>query len=280
MKKQDKNSVTAAGRVTPGQSLVLSIFPGIDLLGQGFELEGFCVVRGPDLIFGGDIRAFNAPGRVFAGIIGGPPCQDFSSARRNEPTGTGVEMLLQYIRIVTEAKPKWYLLENVPRCPQITIDGYRSQRIDLRGWEFGLKQRRLRHFQFGYRVDPGICLPRTVTRPERIEAACMASEGKHPRRSFSEFCQAQGLDGAISLPSFTRSAKYEAVGNGVPLPMARALAAAIRDRRVTKEKLCICGCARPAIGNRRAATAACRKRLQRRRQTELSHNKKPVHGDV
>jgi hypothetical protein len=33
--------------------LLLSLFPGIDLLGRGFELEGFNVVRGPDPIFGG-----------------------------------------------------------------------------------------------------------------------------------------------------------------------------------------------------------------------------------
>ena len=33
--------------------LVLSLFPGIDLLGRGFEAEGFCVVRGPDLLHAG-----------------------------------------------------------------------------------------------------------------------------------------------------------------------------------------------------------------------------------
>ena len=43
--------------------LVLSIFPGIDLLGRAFENEGFCVVRGPDLLWGGDIK--NYVGRVF-----------------------------------------------------------------------------------------------------------------------------------------------------------------------------------------------------------------------
>ena len=39
-------------------TLILSIFPGIDLLGHAFEEVGFCVVRGPDLITGGDIRRF------------------------------------------------------------------------------------------------------------------------------------------------------------------------------------------------------------------------------
>jgi hypothetical protein len=32
--------------------LVLSLFPGIGLLDMAFEEEGFCVVRGPDLLWG------------------------------------------------------------------------------------------------------------------------------------------------------------------------------------------------------------------------------------
>ena len=34
--------------------LVLSLFPGIGLLDMAFEEEGFTVVRGPDLLWGGD----------------------------------------------------------------------------------------------------------------------------------------------------------------------------------------------------------------------------------
>jgi DNA (cytosine-5)-methyltransferase 1 len=33
--------------------LVLSLFPGIGLFDMAFEAEGFCVVRGPDLLWGG-----------------------------------------------------------------------------------------------------------------------------------------------------------------------------------------------------------------------------------
>lgn len=36
--------MTTLQPTTPGESqLVLSLFPGIDLLGRGFEAEGFCV---------------------------------------------------------------------------------------------------------------------------------------------------------------------------------------------------------------------------------------------
>ena len=51
--------------------LILSLFPGIDLLGRGFEAESFAVVRGPDLLWGGDIRSFHVPPGRFDGIIGG-----------------------------------------------------------------------------------------------------------------------------------------------------------------------------------------------------------------
>lgn len=61
--------------------LVLSLFPGIGLLDRAFEEEGFCVVRGPDLLWGGDVRRFHPPAGLFAGIIGGPPCQAFSQLR-------------------------------------------------------------------------------------------------------------------------------------------------------------------------------------------------------
>lgn len=82
------------------ERLLLSVFPGIDLLGRAFEGEGFCVVRGPDLIFGGDIRRFNPPAQVFEGVIGGSPCQDFSTARRSAPTGECLEMLEEFKRVL------------------------------------------------------------------------------------------------------------------------------------------------------------------------------------
>src|SRR4051812_46756528 len=97
--------------------LVLSLFPGIDLLGMGFEQVGFCVVRGPDLLWGGDVRHFDVPAGRFDGFIAGPPCQDFSGFRRSAPTGYGDEMLAHFRRLVTEGGPFWWLMENVARVP-------------------------------------------------------------------------------------------------------------------------------------------------------------------
>lgn len=259
------------------KGLVLSLFPGIDLLGRGFEAEGFCVVRGPDLIFGGDIREFFPPSGVFAGIIGGSPCQDFSKARRCAPTGYGVEMLAEFARCVTEARPDWFLLENVPCVPSIVpmlekrsmSHGYSVQRLDFNALESGLSQDRHRHIQFGS-LDGSVISPRRLAPGPVTEATCTASSDGRP---FSELCRLQGLPDGFDLPSFTMAGKKRAVGNGVPLAMARELSWAVTHRRQEwfGGSLCECGCGRTLDTHRsgaRQATAACRKRMQRRRVTE------------
>lgn len=52
--------------------LVLSLFPGIDILGRGFESLGFCVVRGPDKMWDSHIEDMHLPSGRFDGVIGGP----------------------------------------------------------------------------------------------------------------------------------------------------------------------------------------------------------------
>lgn len=247
--------------------LVLSLWPGIDLLGRGFEESGFTVVRGPDLIFGGDIRTFSVPRGRFDGIIAGTPCPDFSRARRGRPSGIGVEMLQHFARIVREAGPDWWLLENVPACPDVRIDGYSHQRIDIDARDLGVEQMRLRHFQWGHSRGLLLALPRPRLRPERPAPTCLT---RPDGRSFSRFCQLQGLPPDFDLPSFTIRAKYRAVGNGVHLDVARFLASGVVRPVVPGTPLCQCGCARPLIGRATAKTAgpACRKRMQRRRKRD------------
>lgn len=218
-------------RREPGPSSVLSLFPGIDLFGKAFELEGFCVLRGPDPAIGtGDIRDFNPPSN-FTGIIAGSPCQDFSRARRAPATGYGEEMLAEFVRIIDLCTPHWFILENVPTVPDIDVPGYSHQRIDLRANEFGLRQSRLRHFQFGSKCDQILIVERGPV-VDASEPCCMATEGeKVSRRSWSDFCELQGLPRDFELPYFTQSASYRAVGNGVPIPMGRAIARAIKIGR-------------------------------------------------
>ncbi len=253
-------------------NLVLSIFPGIDLLGRAFEETGFCVVRGPDLLFGGDIRRFSPPSGVFWGLIGGPPCQDFSGLRRSKPTGNGLAMLKEYTRVVTAAQPEWFLMENVARVPDIEIPGYTMQRLDINeGW-YGVSTR-LRHIQFGSLSGRLLNVPRgrvTATAP-----AALASDN----RDFREVCRLQGLPDDFNLPGFLATEKIKAVGNGVPLNMGRMLAGAIVDAynqaaivqlsltgEVVKPGVCLCGCGRQVTGKALYYDYSCRKRAERKRK--------------
>lgn len=258
--------------------LILSLFPGIDLLGRGFEAEGFCVVRGPDLLWGGDVRAFTCPPGRFDGVISGSPCQDFSRANRGPKSqgGYSVAMLVEFARLITEGQPDWFLLENVPTVPDVAVEGYTVQRFDLNARECGSQQRRLRHFQFGSRDGLVIVPLRTKPSAGESQPTCLATDGvKKRRRTFADFCELQGLPRNFNLPGYSVVAKYRAVGNGVHVGVARVIARAIKDAAVSRVRyedvrLCACGCGRICSGRKRAQTDACRKRMQMRRERELA----------
>ncbi len=143
--------------------LVLSLFPGGGVLDYAFEPEGFAVVRGPDPLWGGDIRRFHPPPGRFDGIIGGDPCQSHS-ALANLVRAKGLEPRFpdptpDYKRVVEEAQPQWFLRENVPQAPDIEPEHYsvRSFMLDNStldsgdGW--GNEQMRKRKFWFGWRYS-------------------------------------------------------------------------------------------------------------------------------
>lgn len=51
-------------------------------------------------------------------IIGGPPCQDFSSAgKRDENNGRG-DLTINYAQIIARIRPTWFVMENVSRIMQ------------------------------------------------------------------------------------------------------------------------------------------------------------------
>lgn len=259
--------------------LILSLFPGVGLLDMAFEEIGYCVVRGPDMIWGGDIRTFHPPSGVFWGVIGGPPCQEFSGLNRNPAVKRGVEMLGEFCRSVTEARPEWWIMENVARVPNVTrlvkSAGYVTQRFDInQSWYCDVS--RLRHIQFGSLsgrlLDVG---HRSVTGNK--QPAALANDS----RGFRELCRLQGLPDDFDLPGMTVKGKKRAVGNGVPLQMGRILANAVKDAYaapVTYCRRCKCGCGRAVTGKALYDNPACRKRAQRIRDltgirdlTESSH---------
>ena len=203
-------------------NLVLSMFPGIDLLGRGFEAEGYNIVRGPDSLWGQDVRDYTPPCHVFEGIVGGPLCQKFSTANRtNRDVDAGLELVREFARCIVAAQPLWFVMENVPGVPDLEIPGYRVQRFNLNALECGLKQNRIRVFQFGCRDRSVLVIPRSKNSAVESQPACLATEAyRSGARQWPDFCELQGLPRDFVLPGWSKAAKYRAVGNGVPIPMA------------------------------------------------------------
>ena len=240
--------------------LVLSLFPGIGLLDYAFEEEGFCVVRGPDVLWGGDVRNFHPPAGRFDGVIGGPPCQLFSTMRYINPHcgAKHGNLIPEYERCVAEAQPAWFIMENVPGAPEPVVTGYEVRSLILNnrwcpaedGSVIGAEQNRKRRFSFGtrdgreLRVDMaffeapvfaqevlGTVPPKRTARPPTVTGGHGAvMSHKRGNMTIAEMCRLQGLpeDYLIEAP-FTAHAKRKVIANGVPLPMGRAIAKAVRQ---------------------------------------------------
>lgn len=236
--------------------LVLSLFPGIGLLDMAFEEEGFCVVRGPDLLWGGDIRRFHPPAGKFEGVIGGPPCQPFSQLvhmiRANGFEPRHENLIPEYERVVSEARPNWFVMEEVPAAPLPNVLGYIVKAQVLNNRWLGELQDRKRRISFGTPEGKSLPIQTQVFEPQgyefavtgdaRVRPVAMLAGGKKKSGGktsslnrgggsldFATMCEHQGLSrDFLSDAPFTVSAKRQMVGNGVPLPMGRAIAKAVR----------------------------------------------------
>jgi DNA (cytosine-5)-methyltransferase 1 len=241
--------------------LVLSIFPGIDLLGMAFEQEGFCIVRGPDLLWGGDIKTFHPPAGVFEGVIGGPPCQAFSDMRfltRREHEN----LIPEFERVVRETQPMWFLMENVIKAPEPVVPGCFVKSVIVSIRLLGEIQDRKRRFSFGTNTGRSLMIASVALERMDYSEAVTSSirergvaidrrrvpmpDGRRPgpnhgvRIPVSRMAELQGLPGDFfDGTPFNESAKRQMIGNGVPLPMGRAVAKAVKramyPERVTAE---------------------------------------------
>lgn len=234
--------------------LVLSLFPGIGLLDMAFEAEGFCVVRGPDLLFGGDIRRFHPPAGVFDGVIGGPPCQAFSRLVhmiRAQGFRVAENLIPEFERVVDAARPDWFVMENVPDAPapkQATGSAL------VRDADCGGLTSRMRRFHWaGLELDlpdvtrtPAAFLAVTCDareqpvriggsgRPKRRNQSGGTAPHEGPKCSAREMLRRQGFPPELlDHAPFTESGKRIVIGNGVPLPMGRAVARAVKQATAT-----------------------------------------------
>ena len=238
--------------------LVLSLFPGIDLFGRAFEEEGFCVVRGPDIIYGQDVRTWSAMKGKFDVLIGGPPCKVHSSVGRWGPTPSQENMIPEFERLVEEAQPLVFVMENVKEAPKPHVENYAIMSYVIDSWQYGADQQRKRRFTFGYRNQrelssfpfiPEEPLPKNLRR-ENPFPTILASEGKFPtdcagrrklgrRLTLAEVCELQGFPDLANAWCFTprgvskrkvyrKEFEYELIGNGVERKAGLVIARAVK----------------------------------------------------
>lgn len=228
-----------------GQPLVLSLFPGIGLLDMAFEEEGFCVVRGPDVLWGGDIRRFHIEMERFEGVIGSPPCQPHSPLAQFGTTQVE-DLTGEFWRIVDEGWPDFYVTENVATAPIVDHESYAVSSIVVNNrWFGGIQQRKRRVTVALWRGERGT---RPLDLKKLLSAECVALEptehvltvtsahqgnGRNPNRKIQrvtvqEATRYQGLpDDFLARSPLTAAGKLKAIANGVPLPMGRAIARSV-----------------------------------------------------
>lgn len=162
---------------------VVDLFAGCGGLTLGFVDQGFRPIAGSerDLAaastyaanFGedhmtyGDICDFvDAPKANV--VIGGPPCQGFSNLGTRDPDDPRNQLWREYLRVVVEADPQVFVLENVDRFAKSSefamlmdeLNGGRLKRWKHHAWavlntaDYGVPQRRNRTIVIASRVGP------------------------------------------------------------------------------------------------------------------------------
>lgn len=161
-------------------------------------------------------------------VFGGPPCQGFSMSGKRDPDDERNALYQEMVRIVNEAKPLYFVMENVKGlvsmeggdvirrvCREFADCGYNVNWDVLNAADYGVPQRRERTFVMGKRVDvmapglfgPDICIAAVPGRVDHPEFFC-------ERHGLNESKQAT-LDTFADEPETLREALENMVKEGV-----------------------------------------------------------------
>jgi len=177
---------------------VIDLFCGAGGLSKGFEMAGYNILLGIDFdkysiktfqenhktagIILDDIKNVDAKRiRELIGdeevdvIVGGPPCQGFSMAGRRDQNDPRNSLFAEFVRIVNDLKPKWFVMENVTGLlitktaggedvgkiikREFGKIGYKVENKILIAADYGVAQRRRRVFFIGTNTGEQIRFP-------------------------------------------------------------------------------------------------------------------------
>lgn len=194
------------GKMEQFMPTVLSLFSGAGGLDLGFERAGAevlaCVDNDPEScktlrynrpewnVVEADIRNYAPDFDSVDIVIGGPPCQGFSSAGKGDPDDARNFLWKEYFRVVEAVRPSVIVIENVSGLKHRRNDdhlsgiiyalesqGYHFVMGILNAADFGVPQKRRRLFVIGMRdVVPTLPEP-TTKKPKTVRKAISDLEG-------------------------------------------------------------------------------------------------------
>jgi len=121
------------------------------------------------------------------GVVGGPPCQGFSSIGKRQEDDPRRELLSHFFRLVSEIRPYFFVMENVvglqqgaakevlsKALRQVSDAYYISESMVLDASEFGAATKRPRVFVVGFLKELGVEFTQQDLAPYRKPAASVA----------------------------------------------------------------------------------------------------------
>ena len=174
----------------------IDLFSGAGGLSIGLEMAGWNSLLGVDFdkfametyqknhknsaIYCGDICKLSSKkvqelisGKEVHAIVGGPPCQGFSTAGRGDPDDIRNKLFLQFVRMVKDFNPEFIVIENVTGLlaeknkknlesiiQKFTNLGYKLGVKVLSSHHFGVAEKRRRTIIIGTRLNVQIEFPR------------------------------------------------------------------------------------------------------------------------
>lgn len=211
-------------------------------------------MRGPDLMWSGDIKTFHVPPGKFEGIFGGSPCKAHTSLRhiiKHNGHKLAENLIPEFERCVFEGQPEFFLHENTKDAPVPVVEGYKIHSFLLNNRWLGEEQNRVRRFSFGTKstiidlsqyIQPVAlenpvweyavtamgykCVPVKLLKGGKTRTSLPKTGIK---RSLKECLRLQGLpEDFFKHNAFKVAKQREMVGNGVPLPMGKVIVGAIK----------------------------------------------------